>query len=61
MRSLPIKRDTRIATISRVADSAADMAQTIRQKRDIVPVTTEQKKTEIRGRNLWGNYNKNDC
>ena len=39
----------------------ADMAQTIRQKRIVVPVTTEQEKTEIRGRNLWGNDNKNYC
>ena len=59
MRSLPTKKDTRIETISRVADSMADMAQTIRQKRIVVPVTTEQEKTEIRGRNLWGNDNKN--
>ena len=61
MRSLPTKKDTRIETISRVADSMTDMAQTIRQKRIVVPVTTEQEETEIRGRNLWGNDNKNDC
>ena len=62
MRSPPIKRDTTIEAISRVADSMADMAQTIRQKWDVAPVTKEQEKNrEIRGRNLWINDNKNDC
>ena len=46
MRSPPIKRDTRIEAISRVADSVADMAQTICQKRDVAPVTREQEKIE---------------
>ena len=46
MQSPPIKRDTRIEAISRVADSVADMAQTICQKRDVAPVTREQEKIE---------------
>ena len=41
VRSPPIKRDTRIEAIGRVADSMVDMAQTLRQKRDVAPVTTE--------------------
>ena len=62
VRSPPIKRDTTIEVISRVADSMADMAQTIRQKWDVAPVTKEQEKNrEIRGRNLWIYDNKNDC
>ena len=62
VRSPPIKRDTRIEAIGRVADSMVDMAQTLRQKRDVAPVTTEQEKNrEIRGRNLWRNCNQNDC
>ena len=46
VRSPPIKRNTRIEAISRVADSVADMAQTICQKRDVAPVTREQEKIE---------------
>ena len=44
MESPPIKRDTRTKAISRVADSMADMAHTICQKRDVKPVTTKQEK-----------------
>ena len=44
MESSPIKRDTRTKAISRVADSMADMAHTICQKRDVKPLTTKQEK-----------------
>ena len=44
MESPPIKRDTRTKAISQVADSMADMAHTICQKRDVKPVTTKQEK-----------------
>ena len=44
MESPPIKRDTRTKAISRVADSMADMAHTICQKRDVKPLTTKQEK-----------------
>ena len=52
--SPPIKRDTRIEAITRVADSMADMAETIRQKRDIAPVTREQEKTEKSEDEIFG-------
>ena len=48
----PIKRDPKIEAISRVADSMADIAQTIRQKRDVAPVTREQEKTNQRTKSL---------
>ena len=54
VRSPPIKRDTRIEAISRVADSMADMAQTLRQKRDVAPVTREQEKTEKSEDEIFG-------
>ena len=44
MESPPIKRDTRTKAISGVADSMADMAHTICQKRDVKPLTTKQEK-----------------
>ena len=61
VQSLPIKRDTRIEAMSRVADSMADMAQTIRQKRCCASNHRKGKNREIRGRDLWENDNKNDC
>ena len=54
VRSPPIKRDTRIEAISRVADSMPDMAQTNRQKRDVAPVTREQEKTEKSEDEIFG-------
>ena len=54
VRSPPIKRDTRLKAISRVADSKADMAQTIRHKRDVAPVITEQEKTEKSEDEIFG-------
>ena len=54
MQSPPIKRDTRLEAISRAADSMADMAQTICQKRDVAPVTTEQEKTEKSEDEIFG-------
>ena len=54
VRSPPIKRDTRIKAISRVADSMANMAQTIHQKRGVAPVTTEQEKTEKSEDKIFG-------
>ena len=54
VRSPPIKRDTRIEAISRVADSMADMAQTLRQKTDVAPVTREQEKTEKSEDEIFG-------
>ena len=54
MRSPPIKRDTRIEAISRVAVSMADMAQTIRQQRDIAPVTSKQEKMEKSEDEIFG-------
>ena len=53
VRSL-LKRDTRIETISRVSYSMAEMVQTIRQKRDVAPVTTEQEKTDKSEKELFG-------
>ena len=54
VRSPPIKRDTRIEAISRVADSMADMAQTLRQKRHVAAVTREQEKTEKSEDEIFG-------
>ena len=54
VRSPPIKRDTRIEAISRVADRMADMAQTHRQKRDVAPLTREQEKTEKSEDEIFG-------
>ena len=54
VRSPPIKRDTRIEAISRVADSMADMAQTLRQKRHVAAVTREQEKAEKSEDEIFG-------
>ena len=40
--------------MSRVADSMADMVQTIHQMRDVAPVTTEKEKTEKSEDEIFG-------